>query len=101
VAPDGVDGVLDTALVGPPILAAIRDGGGWVVVANQQDETERGIVRHNVSVLKRFADTAALTRLAALAASGDLPTTSLRHTRPSKQRKPPPARRPAVCAVVS
>jgi hypothetical protein len=56
-------------------LPAIRDGGGWAVVRNQQDETERGIVRHNVSVLKRFADTAALTRLAALAASGDLPTT--------------------------
>jgi NADPH:quinone reductase-like Zn-dependent oxidoreductase len=75
VAPDGVDGVLDTALVGPPILAAIRDGGGWAVVRNQRDETERGIVRHNVSVAKRLADTASLTHLAALAASGELPAT--------------------------
>jgi hypothetical protein len=36
-----------------------------LIARNQQDETERGIVRHNVSVLKRFSDTAALTRLAA------------------------------------
>jgi NADPH2:quinone reductase len=75
IAQDGVDAMLDTALVGPPILASIRDGGGWAVVRNQQDETERGIVRHNVSVVNRIADTASLQALAALAASGDLPIT--------------------------
>jgi NADPH:quinone reductase-like Zn-dependent oxidoreductase len=75
LAPDGVDGVLDTALVGRPILAAIRDGGGWAVVRGQQDETERGIVRHNVSVANRLADTPALRELAARAAAGELPTT--------------------------
>lgn len=75
LAPDGVDAVLDTALIGPPILAAIRDGGGWAVVRNQQDQTERGIVRHNVSVARRLADTDALAELAALAAAGDLPVT--------------------------
>jgi NADPH:quinone reductase-like Zn-dependent oxidoreductase len=75
IVPGGVDGVLDTALVGPPILAAIRDGGGWVVVRQQQDATERGIVRHNVSVAVRLEDTEALETLAALAASGELPTT--------------------------
>jgi NADPH:quinone reductase len=75
LSPGGVDAVLDTALIGPPILAAIRDGGGWAVVRNQQDETERGIVRHNVSVARRLADTEALAELASLAASGDLPVT--------------------------
>jgi NADPH:quinone reductase-like Zn-dependent oxidoreductase len=65
LAPGGVDAVLDTAAVGPRVLAAIRDGGGWAVVRHQQDDTERGIVRHNVSVGARLADTRALDALAA------------------------------------
>ena len=73
--PEGVDGVLDTASVGPAILPAIRNGGGWAVVRNQQDDTERRIVRHNVSVGARMTDTEALRRLAELAGAGDLPTT--------------------------
>lgn len=75
IAPDGVDGVLDTARIGPPILRAIRDGGGWAVVRNQQDETEREIVRHNIAVGNRLTDTGALETLANLAASGALPAT--------------------------
>ena len=75
LAPEGVDAVLDTASVGPPILAVIRDGGGWAVVRGQQDETERGIVRHNVTVAGRLADTAALEELGARAARGELPAT--------------------------
>jgi NADPH:quinone reductase len=75
IVPDGVDAVLDTAMVGPPILAAIRDGGGWAVVRQQQDPTERGIIRHNVSVARRLADTSGLRELATRAASGELPTT--------------------------
>jgi NADPH2:quinone reductase len=75
IAPEGVDAVLDTALVGPPIMRAVRDAGGWAVVRNQQDETERGIVRHNISVANRITDTEALQTLADLAASGILPAT--------------------------
>ena len=75
IAPDGVDAVLDTALIGPPILAAIRDGGGWAVVRHQREPTERGIVQHLVAVRNRMTDTAALRDLAARAASGELPTT--------------------------
>ncbi len=75
LAPEGVDAVLDTASVGPPILAAIRDGGGWAVVRGQQDETERGIIRHNITVAGRLADTAALADLGARAARGELPAT--------------------------
>lgn len=75
LVPDGVDAVLDAALVGPSILAAIRDGGGWAVVRGQQDETERGIVRHNVSVANRIGDGDSLRTLVSMAASGGLPTT--------------------------
>jgi len=75
IAPDGVDAVLDAALVGPSILAAIRDGGGWAVVRQQQDPTEHGIIRHNVSVVGRLSDTDGLRELAKRAAAGGLPTT--------------------------
>lgn len=73
IAPDGVDGLLDTALIGPPVFGAIRDGGGWANVRAQQDDTERGIARHNVAVVPRLTDTNALRSLAALAGSGALP----------------------------
>jgi NADPH2:quinone reductase len=75
IVPDGVDAVLDTAAVGPPILVAIRDGGGWAVVRYQRNPTERNIVRHTVSVSRRLMDTDGLRELAARAAAGELPTT--------------------------
>lgn len=75
LVPDGVDGALDTALIGPPLFPAIRDGGGWAVVRGQDDETERGIVRHQVFVRTRLEDTAALEHLRALASAGTLPLT--------------------------
>lgn len=73
IAPDGVDGLLDAALIGPELLGAIREGGGWAVVRGQQDETERGIVRHNVAVVDRLQDTEAFLGLARLAEQGRLP----------------------------
>ncbi|MDO9407950.1 NADP-dependent oxidoreductase [Patulibacter sp.] len=75
LAPGGVDGVFDTALVGPPLFGAIRDGGGWAVVRGQDDETERGIVRHAVWVKTRLEDTAALEHVRDLATAGHLPMT--------------------------
>ena len=51
------------------------DGGGWAVVRYQQDPTERGIVRHTVSVSRRLADTDGLRELATRAAAGELPST--------------------------
>src|SRR5919205_3405407 len=43
-APDGVDGLFDTALLHDGGFGAIRDGGGMVVVRGwQPDRTERGI----------------------------------------------------------
>ena len=74
-APDGVDGVLDAALVGPAVFGAVRDGGGWAVVRGQDDPTERGIVRHPVWVRDRLEDTAALEHVRDLASAGVLPMT--------------------------
>jgi NADPH:quinone reductase-like Zn-dependent oxidoreductase len=75
LAPGGVDGALDTALIGPPLFPAIRDGGGWAVVRGQEDATERGIVRHPVWVRDRLEDTAGLEHLRELASAGTLPLT--------------------------
>lgn len=75
LVPGGVDGVLDAALIGPPVFGAIRDGGGWAVVRGQDDEPERGIVRHAVWVRDRLHDTAALEHVRALASAGTLPMT--------------------------
>jgi NADPH2:quinone reductase len=41
--PDGVDGLIDAALLGPPAVAAIRDGGTLAAVRTFAGETERGI----------------------------------------------------------
>jgi len=41
--PSGVDALLDAALVGPPALAAVRDGGRLLAVRPFQGETERDI----------------------------------------------------------
>jgi NADPH:quinone reductase len=41
--PDGVDAVLDAALLGPSILPAVRDGGQLLAVREFQGQTERDI----------------------------------------------------------
>jgi NADPH:quinone reductase-like Zn-dependent oxidoreductase len=66
IVPDGVDAVIDAALLGTSILPAIRDGGGMAVVRGFQGETERGITIHQVQV-SRYAESQA-----ALAGLGDL-----------------------------
>ena len=62
-APEGVDGLIDAALIGPSVLAAIRDGGGLAVVRPFQGETERGITVHRVQVSDYATNQAALDRL--------------------------------------
>jgi NADPH:quinone reductase-like Zn-dependent oxidoreductase len=71
--PDGVDAVLDAALLGPAIFAAVRDGGGYAAVRGFRGETERGIVAHEVWVAERLEDTEALQHLRELAGAGRLP----------------------------
>lgn len=68
--PDGVDGLIDAALVGPPVLAAIRDGGGLAVVRPFAGETERGITVHRVAVSDYAENQAALDRLREQVESG-------------------------------
>jgi NADPH:quinone reductase len=70
--PDGVDAVLDAALLGPAILPAVRDGGQLMAVRPFQGETERDIKISLVLVSNHLHEAARLTELADLAATGAL-----------------------------
>ena len=72
LAPGGVDAVLDAALIGRPILAAIKDGGGYAVVRGWEGDAERGITVHRVQVSDYARNQAALQSLADLVAQGKL-----------------------------
>jgi NADPH:quinone reductase-like Zn-dependent oxidoreductase len=72
LVPDGVDGVIDAALLGTRILPAIRDGGGMAVVRGFQGETERDIAIHQVQVSRYAENQAALAGLGDLASQGKL-----------------------------
>ncbi len=71
-APDGVDAVLDAALIGGPVLAAVRDGGQVAAVRPFGAESERGITVHLVWVGEYLHAGDKLAELAALAAAGKL-----------------------------
>ncbi|MGX6449844.1 quinone oxidoreductase family protein [Patulibacter sp. S7RM1-6] len=74
LAPDGVDGILDTALLGEELFPAIKDGGGLAVVRGWSGPTPpRGIEVYEVWVATRLEDTEALLHLRDLAADGRLP----------------------------
>lgn len=61
---DAVDGLLDTAVLGAPALAAVRDGGAYVgVIAPAAPATERAIRVHTVAV---HSDGAMLRELVSL-----------------------------------
>jgi NADPH:quinone reductase-like Zn-dependent oxidoreductase len=68
--PAGVDAVVDTALIGPPVLAAIRDGGQLIAVRPFGGEGERGITVTLVFVADYVHEAAKLAELARLAADG-------------------------------
>ena len=68
--PDGVDAVLDAALLGPAILPAVRDGGQLMAVRPFQGETERDITIHLVLVGQHLHEGARIAELADLAAKG-------------------------------
>ena len=72
IVPAGVDGLIDAAVIGAPILPAIRDGGGLAAVRGFQGETERGITIHLVQVSKYAENQAALARLGQLVGQGKL-----------------------------
>jgi NADPH:quinone reductase-like Zn-dependent oxidoreductase len=70
--PDGVDAVLDAAVIGGPILGAIRDGGKVAAVRLFAGEAERDISVAQVRVSDYAENQAALDALSRLAESGGL-----------------------------
>jgi NADPH:quinone reductase-like Zn-dependent oxidoreductase len=72
-APDGVDGLYDTALLHETAFGAIRDGGAMIVVRGwQPPETERGIEVRPVMVSNALERTDWLEELRRLASDGRL-----------------------------
>jgi len=72
LVPGGVDGLIDAANIGGPILAAIRDSGGLAVVRGYEGEPERGITVHQVRVGTYAENQAALESLGQLVAQKKL-----------------------------
>jgi NADPH:quinone reductase-like Zn-dependent oxidoreductase len=70
--PDGADAVIDAALVGPPALAAVRDGGQLIAVRPFRGETERDIRISLVLVGDHLHEGTRVAELAGLAAKGVL-----------------------------
>ena len=70
--PDGVDAVIDAALLGPPILLAVRDGGQLIAVRPFAGETERGIDIKLVLVGAYATNQPALRELSRQAGAGEL-----------------------------
>jgi NADPH:quinone reductase len=72
-APEGVDGLIDTALLGPGVLRAIRDGGTMVVVrGSDEGVAERGIQVKPILVLGVLGRTDWLDRVRRAASEGGL-----------------------------
>jgi len=72
VLPDGVDALLDAAVMGPPVLTAVRDGGRFIAVRPFAGEAERGISVSLVLVFRHLHEGGTLARLAELADKGVL-----------------------------
>ena len=68
VLPDGVDALLDAAVMGAPVLSAVRDRGRVIAVRPFAGETERGITVTLVLVFRHLHESGTLARLAELAA---------------------------------
>ena len=84
LVPDGVDGIVDAAVIGEPILPAIRDGGGMAVVRGWQGQSERGITVHPVQVSRYSENGEALAKLAKLVEQGKL-TLRVQETFPAER----------------
>ena len=70
--PEGVAALVDAALVGPPVLPAVRDGGRLVAVRPFPGEAERDITITLVLVMDYLREGGALATLANLVAAGAL-----------------------------
>ena len=72
VCPEGVDALLDAAVMGAPALGAVRDGGQFMAVRPFSGESDRGIKVSLVLVFNHLHEAARLERLADLAVKGVL-----------------------------
>jgi NADPH:quinone reductase-like Zn-dependent oxidoreductase len=70
--PSGADAVIDAALVGPPALAAVKDGGQLIAVRPFHGDTERDIKISLVLVGDHLHEGGRVAELASLAAEGVL-----------------------------
>jgi NADPH2:quinone reductase len=70
--PGGVDALLDAAVMGAPVLAAVRDGGQVIAVRSFAGQAERGITVSQVLVSHHLHEADRLARLAEQAAKGVL-----------------------------
>jgi len=71
-APEGADALLDAAVIGAPVLPAVRDGGQLAVVRSFRGDTERSIAVRLVLVGDYLHAGDKLAGLADLAAAGRL-----------------------------
>lgn len=73
VVPEGVDGVLDTALLGRAVFPALRSGGALAYLRSWAgDDVEDGVTVHRVWVADVLERTGWLRELAELASRGEL-----------------------------
>jgi len=70
VAPDGVDALVDAAVIGQPVLAAVRDGGQVAAVRPFRGQAERSITVTLVLVADYLHAADKLAELAGQAADG-------------------------------
>jgi NADPH:quinone reductase-like Zn-dependent oxidoreductase len=70
--PDGVDAVIDAALLGPAILPAVRDAGQLLAVRPFAGSTERDITIHLVLVGRHLHEGHRIAELAGLVSEGVL-----------------------------
>jgi NADPH2:quinone reductase len=70
--PDGVDAVIDAALLGPAVIGAVRDGGQLLAVRPFQGEPERDITIHLVLVGNHLHEGHRIAELADLVTEGVL-----------------------------
>lgn len=70
VLPEGVDGAVDAAILGAPVLGAVRDGGQIAALRVFHGEPERGITVTRLTVRTRATDRAALAQVRDAVADG-------------------------------
>jgi NADPH2:quinone reductase len=72
--PEGVDGLLDTALLGDRVSGLVRSGGASVALRKSHPITDPRLRNSLVSVVEQMHDTASLRHLSEVLANGTLTT---------------------------